>query len=30
MHPPGWRYTAATRGSKKVFFVPGRENLILT
>jgi len=30
MHPPGWRYTAATRGSKKVFLVPGRENLILT
>ena len=30
LHPSGWRYTAATRASKKVFLIPERETLILT
>tara|TARA_B100000902_G_C27276527_1_gene899158 strand:- start:278 stop:1816 length:1539 start_codon:yes stop_codon:yes gene_type:complete len=29
-YPPGWKYTAATRASKKVFLIPERETLILT
>ena len=28
--PPGWKYTAATRASKKVFLIPKRETLILS
>ena len=29
-YPPGWKYTAATRASKKVFLIPNRETLILS
>ena len=29
-YPPGWKYTAATRASKKVFLIPKRKTLILS